>query len=255
VAGFVEEPSFYPYLSGRVNLELLAELDRSAQAPDRVDEVLEQVGLTGRAGDRVSGYSTGMRQRLGIAAALLRDPKLLLLDEPTSGLDPAGVREVGGLLRRLAADGTAVLLSSHLIGATEDVCDSYTVLRRGRVVWSGSGAALREQAPGSAYRLQTSDDARARGVAAHHPGVEVLHAAHHPGVEVLHAAEGAELRIAVAGGALDPFVLELGRAGVAVRRLELLLSPLESMFFALTDESGADPVDLADLADAVLAGA
>jgi ABC-2 type transport system ATP-binding protein len=244
VAGFVEEPSFYPYLSGRVNLELLAELDRSAQARARVDEVLEQVGLAGRAGDRVSGYSTGMRQRLGIAAALLRNPTLLLLDEPTSGLDPAGVREVGGLLRRLASEGTAVVLSSHLIGATEDVCDSYTVLRRGRVVWSGSAAELREQAPGSAYRLQTSDDARALELATQHRGIELLR-----------AGEGSELRIAVAGGALDPFVLELGRAGVAVRRLELLLSPLESMFFALTGEADADSVELAHLADSVLAGA
>jgi ABC-2 type transport system ATP-binding protein len=243
VAGFVEEPSFYPYLSGRANLELLAELDRSARARARVDEVLECVGLAERAGDRVSGYSTGMRQRLGIAAALLRAPALLLLDEPTSGLDPAGVREVGALLRRLASDGTAVLLSSHLIGATEDVCDSYTVLRRGRVVWSGSAAQLRMQAPGSAYRLQTSDDARALELAGQHRGVELLRAA--PG----------ELRIAVAGGALDPFVLELGRAGVAVRRLELLLSPLESMFFALTGEAESDSVDLAELADAVLAGA
>ena len=242
VAGFVEEPSFYPYLSGRVNLELLAELDRSPQARARVDEVLEQVGLAERSGDRVSGYSTGMRQRLGIAAALLRAPSLLMLDEPTSGLDPAGVREVGALLRRLASEGTAVLLSSHLIGSTEDVCDSYTVLRRGRVVWSGTGAQLREQAPGSAYRLQTSEDARALELAAQHRGVELLRGA--PG----------ELRIAVAGGALDPFVLELGRAGVAVRRLELLLSPLESMFFALTGEADAGAVELAELADAVLAG-
>jgi ABC-2 type transport system ATP-binding protein len=244
VAGFVEEPSFYPYLTGRLNLELLAELDRSAQAHVRVDEVLEQVGLAERAGDRVSGYSTGMRQRLGIAAALLRDPALLLLDEPTSGLDPAGVREVGVLLRRLASEGTAVLLSSHLIGATENVCDSYTVLRGGRVVWSGSAAQLREQAPGSAYRVQTSDDPRALELASRHPGVELLR-----------AGERSELRIAVAAGALDPFVLELGRAGVAVRRLELLLSPLESMFFALTGEADAGSVDLAELADTVLASA
>jgi ABC-2 type transport system ATP-binding protein len=244
VAGFVEEPSFYPYLSGRVNLELLAELDRAAEARGRVDEVLERVGLAGRAGDRVSGYSTGMRQRLGIAAALLRDPKVLLLDEPTSGLDPAGVREVGGLVRRLASEGTAVLLSSHLIGATEDVCDSYTFLRRGRVVWNGTAAELREHAPGSAYRLQTSDDERARRIASQRSGVDVLH-----------DAAGTELRIAVAGGALDPFVLELGRAGVAVRRLELLLSPLESMFFMLTGETEAGSVELADLADAVLARA
>src|SRR5205807_155955 len=111
--------------------------------------------------------------RLGVAAALLRAPALLLLDEPTSGLDPAGVREVGSMLRRLAAAGTAVLLSSHLIGEIEDVCDSFTVLRRGRVVWSGSAAQLREQAPGSAYRLATSDDERALRVAAQHPGVSV----------------------------------------------------------------------------------
>jgi ABC-2 type transport system ATP-binding protein len=124
------------------------------------------------------------------------------------------------------------------------VCDSYTVLRRGRVVWSGSAEQLREQAPGSAYRVQTSDDPRALELATQHRGVELLR-----------AGERSELRIAVAAGALDPFVLELGRAGVAVRRLELLLSPLESMFFALTGDADADSVDLAELADAVLTGA
>jgi ABC-2 type transport system ATP-binding protein len=257
VAGFVEDPAFYPYLSGRVNLELLAELDRSSEAHARVEEVLEQVGLAGRADDRVSGYSTGMRQRLGIAAALLRSPALLLLDEPTSGLDPAGVRDVATLLRRLAAEGTAVLLSSHLIGEIEDVCHSYTVLRRGRVVWSGSAAELREQAPGSAYRLHTSDDVRARELATQQQGVEVIHGPDrelHGQDRELHP-EGRELRIAVRAGALDAFVLELGRAGVAVRRLELLRSPLESMFYALTGDADADSVALADLAEAMPASA
>ena len=120
------------------------------------------MGLAGRGGDRVSGYSTGMRQRLGIAAALLRAPTLLLLDEPTSGLDPAGVREVGALLRRLAAEGIAVLLSSHLIGDDRGRVRLATrCCATGR--WCGTGAPpqLREQAPGSAYRLRTSDDARA----------------------------------------------------------------------------------------------
>jgi ABC-2 type transport system ATP-binding protein len=241
VAGFVEEPTFYPYLSGRVNLELLAELDGSGRASGRVDEVLEHVGLADRGGDRVSGYSTGMRQRLGIAAALLRAPALLLLDEPTSGLDPVGVREVGALLRRVAGEGTAVLLSSHLIGEIEDVCDSFTVLRRGRAVWSGTAAQLRAQAPGSAYRLSTSDDAQALEVAGQNPAISLTR------------LPGGELRCSARTGALDPYVVELGRAGVAVRRLELLVSPLESMFFALTSDADPDTAP-EQLAEQVLAG-
>ena len=242
VAGFVEEPAFYPYLSGRVNLELLAELDVARTGGERVDEALDRVGLTGRGDDRVSGYSTGMRQRLGIAAALLRSPAVLLLDEPTSGMDPAGVREVGDLVRRLAAEGAAVLLSSHQIGEIEGICDSFTVLRRGRVVWSGGEADLRAQAPGSAYRLTTSQDERALELAGDHPGV------------TLTRSRDGELRLASRAGALDPFVVALGQAGVAIRRLELLVSPLESMFFALTREDDAGPAEVAELAQAMLAG-
>ena len=239
VGGFVEEPTFYPYLSGRVNLELYAELD-GGRPTDRVEEVLEQVGLAGRGGDRVSGYSTGMRQRLGIAAALLRSPRLLLLDEPTSGLDPAGARDMGRLVRRLAADGAAVLLSSHLIGDLESVCDSFTVLRLGKVVWNGSAQQLRDQAPGSAYRLATSDDSRALEIAEQHPSV---HATTSP---------TGELRLAVQGR-IDAYVLDLGRADIAVRRLELVVSPLESMFFALTSDVELDPAGLTELIEAALA--
>src|SRR5579884_2301227 len=137
VAGFVETPSFYPYLSGRANLELLGELDRS-DASARVDEALERVGLARRSQDRVSGYSTGMLQRLGIAAALLRAPRLLLLDEPTAGLDPGGVRDVRALVQEVSLAGTAVLLSSHQIDEVEEVCDSFTFLRQGTVVWNGT---------------------------------------------------------------------------------------------------------------------
>ena len=243
VGGFVEAPAFYPYLSGRANLELLAALDRGTEDRGRVDEALARVGLSQRGADRVSGYSTGMRQRLGIAAALLRAPALLLLDEPTSGLDPAGVRDVGALLRRLAFEGVAVLVSSHLIGEIEGMCDSFTVLRHGRVVWSGSAARLREAAPGSAFRLLTSDDRRALELASGHGGVSITR------------SPAGELRLAARTGSLDAFVLELGHAGVAIRRLELLVSPLESMFFALTGEVEVeDPVALAELADEVLAG-
>jgi ABC-2 type transport system ATP-binding protein len=239
VAGFVEEPTFYPYLPGRVNLELYAELDGGADA-GRIDEVLEQVGLSARGGDRVSGYSTGRRQRLGIAAALLRSPRLLLLDEPTSGLDPAGARDMGRLVRRLAAEGAAVLLSSHLIGDLEHVCDSFTVLRRGNVVWNGSAVQLRDQAPGSAFRLATSDDARALEIAGQHPQIHATR------------APTGEIRLAVQGR-VDAYVLDLGRADIAVRRLELVVSPLESMFFALTTDVELDSAGLAELAEAALA--
>jgi ABC-2 type transport system ATP-binding protein len=223
VSGFVEEPTFYPYLSGRANLELLAELD-GGEAKDRIDGVLEQVLLADRARDRVNGYSTGMRQRLGIAASLLRGPRLLLLDEPTSGLDPAGARDVRTLVRGLARDGVSVLLSSHLIGEVEDACDSFTVLRRGQVVWDGTAGQLRAESPASAYQFSTSDDGRAVELAEHHQGVHLA------------PAEGGGLSLTVATGVLDDYVVALGREGIAVRRLELLVSPLELMFFTLTDE-------------------
>jgi ABC-2 type transport system ATP-binding protein len=240
VAGFVEDPSFYPYLSGRANLELLGELD-DAPGSQSVAAVLERVDLTRHADDRVGGYSTGMRQRLGIAAALLRSPRLLLLDEPTSGLDPAGAREVASLTRDLAGQGVAVLLSSHRIGELENICDGFTVLRRGRVVWNGSAAQLRQQAPGSAYAVSTSDDGRAREIADLTPGVR--------------AGRLRDGRLAITAGEaqLDAFVLALGRDGVAVRRLELLVSPLESMFFALTSDDPVDQTEPSELAEKALA--
>jgi ABC-2 type transport system ATP-binding protein len=237
VAGFIEDPSFYPYLSGRVNLELLAELD-GREANPRIDQLLDRVGLGGRGDDRVNGYSTGMKQRLGIAASLLREPRLLLLDEPTSGLDPGGVRDISALFRELAAEGVSILLSSHQIEEVEDICDSFTLLRLGRVVWDGTAEQLRAQAPASAYHVLTSDDARALELAEQQPGVRAA------------PSRRGGLALAVDREALDPYVLALGAAGVAVRRLELLASPVESMFFALTGDSeqGLDePPELAEL--------
>jgi ABC-2 type transport system ATP-binding protein len=246
VGGFVEEPSFYPYLSGRSNLSLLAKLDGRRSEAGEIDGALQRVGLEGRAEDRVSGYSTGMRQRLGLAAALLRRPRLLLLDEPTSGLDPAGARAVATLVRELAADGVAILLSSHQIGELEKVCDSYTVLRHGRVVWDGTAAELEAQAPGSAYALSTSDDAHALELASRISGVRIQP-----------AARGG-LAVAARPEEMDELVGALGDARVLIRRLELVVSPLESMFFALTTEHGAAALDTLEpqqLADTILAGA
>ena len=137
VAGFVEAPRFYPYLTGRRNLEHVAALDGDGAA-GRIDAALDTVDLADRARDKVGGYSHGMRQRLGIAGALLRDPQLLLLDEPTTGLDPAGMRDMRRLVRRLADQGMTVLLSSHLMGEVEELCDRVAIVRSGRVVYEGS---------------------------------------------------------------------------------------------------------------------
>ncbi len=226
VAGFVEDPRFYPYLSGRANLELLAGLDDAGEAG--IEGALSRVGLGQRAADRVGSYSTGMRQRLGIAAALLRNPRLLLLDEPTSGLDPAGTREVSRLLSELSAQGVAVIVSSHLIGELDTLCDSYTILRAGRVVWDGPGARLDAEAPGAVYLLATSDDTRALALARERDGVLACPARDMRG-----------LRLAVEPGGLDAYINAVVGAGVAVRRLELLVSPLESLFFSLTVDDGS----------------
>ena len=224
VAGFVESPSFYPYLSGRANLDLLAALDGGI--PERrIEDVLEMVALTDAAKQKVGEYSTGMRQRLAIGACLLSSPVLLLLDEPTIGLDPAGARDVRALMRRLASEGVTVLLSSHNVAEVEDVCDAVTIMRKGEVVWDGSVQRLRSEAPAPAHVLVTSDADRA------------LALARERAMEVVPNARGG-LTVSAAQADLDAFVIALGRDGVAVRRMDLLMSPLETMFFELTAARG-----------------
>ncbi|MGA9314573.1 MAG: ATP-binding cassette domain-containing protein, partial [Solirubrobacteraceae bacterium] len=167
VAGFVEAPRFYPYMTGRKNLQLLAALDGDG-ASERVEEVLELVELEPRGKHKVGGYSHGMRQRLGIAAALLRRPRLLILDEPATGLDPAGMRDMRALIRRLAGEGITVLLSSHQLPEVQELCDRVAIVDRGKVVYEGALADLRRQG-GAGYRLRTTDDARALGVVREQP--------------------------------------------------------------------------------------
>src|SRR5205823_13550654 len=137
VAGFVDGPGLYPSLTARQNLAALAALRGRAARTAGIDEVLDQVGLADVADDRVRGFSLGMRQRLGLAAALLTAPRLLVLDEPTNGLDPAGKNHVHRVLSRLAADGTAVVLSSHRMDDVEALCAEVTILSTGRVIFSG----------------------------------------------------------------------------------------------------------------------
>jgi ABC-2 type transport system ATP-binding protein len=140
----IESPGFYPYLSGRDNLRVVARY--AGVAGGRVDDVLELVGLTDRAGDRYAGYSLGMKQRLGVAAALLKDPELLVLDEPTNGLDPAGMRDMRALIRELGSRGHTVLLSSHLLGEVQQVCDRVGVISRGELIAESTVAELRGEA-------------------------------------------------------------------------------------------------------------
>ncbi|MHB8234053.1 MAG: ABC transporter ATP-binding protein [Solirubrobacteraceae bacterium] len=225
VAGFVEAPRFYPYLSARKNLELLAALDGS-RAAERIPEVLEIVELTLRAKHRVGGYSHGMRQRLGIAAALLRRPRLLILDEPATGLDPAGMRDMRLLIRRLADEDITVLLSSHQLPEVQELCDRVAIVDSGRVVYEGALADLRRQG-GAGYKLRTTDDPRALQIAREQPQLDHINVGEH-GLSF----EGDERAVA-------ELSLALGRAGIGILLLTPELATLEDLFFGLTEGDDA----------------
>jgi ABC-2 type transport system ATP-binding protein len=160
VGAVVESPKFSPNFSGRQNLALLA---RSIGAPaSRVPEAVATVGLTGRDGDRYKSYSLGMKQRLAIAATLLKDPELLILDEPTNGLDPAGIREIRETIRSLGEAGVTVLLSSHILAEVQQVCTSATIIGNGRLLASGAVDDL--LGAGTTYRVDAPDHDAARRV-------------------------------------------------------------------------------------------
>jgi ABC-2 type transport system ATP-binding protein len=228
VAGFVEGPTFYPYLSARKNLSLLADYDGRG-ARSRIDEVLDVVDLRDRAKDKVGGYSHGMRQRLGIAAALLREPRLLLLDEPTTGLDPAGMRDMRDLVRRLAGEGLTVLLSSHLLTEVEELCNRVAIIRKGRIVYEGALAELKASAPVGGYRLRTTDPLHAR----------VVCTAQH-GVTDVNLADG-ELRFVADEETVAALSLALGAAGIGITTLAPESASLEELFLHLTEGDGAQP--------------
>jgi ABC-2 type transport system ATP-binding protein len=231
VAGFVEAPRFYPYLTGRKNLELLAALD-GGEASARIAEVLDVVELAPRGGHRVGGYSHGMRQRLGIAAALLRAPRLLILDEPATGLDPAGMRDMRALIRRLADQDITVLLSSHQLPEVQELCDRVAIVDSGRVVYEGALADLRRRG-GAGYRLRTTDDARALQVLAQAPGVERAGSDEHG------------LSFQAQEHDVGPLTLALAAEGLGILTLTPELATLEDLFFRLTE--GSRGMDLEDL--------
>lgn len=233
VAGIIEEPRLYTYLSGRRNLKLLASYDRGRAGPEVIEDALRMVELQGRANDRVAEYSQGMRQRLGIAACLVRRPRLLLLDEPANGLDPAGIRFLRGLLRDLSQRGMTVLLSSHLLAEVQALCGRVAIVSAGRIVYEGSLSELRARAI-QRYRLTVSDLAAAAALLG-----EVR------GVSDVSVAEDA-IQFASADPQ-DQVLLELTRrltsAEIVIRSLVPEQLTLERVFFDLTERPAApEPV-------------
>jgi len=227
VAGFVETPRFYPYLSGRDNLRLLHRLDGGGDR-SRVNEALERVDLTSRANSRVREYSYGMVQRLGVAAALMRNPQLLVLDEPTNGLDPAGIRDMRALIRELAMFGITVLLSSHNMLEVEEVCNRVAIMRRGEIAFDGPISDLKERTVEVRYLLDTNAQARALDVCRQVQGIHGARLDDH--LISFDAQEPSVERLSPA----------LAHAGIGIRRLVAPTSPLEALFFQLTAEAKSE---------------
>ena len=220
VGSIVEAPAMFPGFSGRRNLELLARIDGIGRST--VQERLELVGLADRADDRLKTYSLGMRQRLGIAAALLRDPEVLILDEPANGLDPAGIKEVRDLVRKLGAEGRTVFVSSHILSEVRQMCDRVAILARGRCVAEGlvedvlSGGAAR----GVVVRAADLDAAADVLVGA---GFEVSRLPDH-------------VRVTVDPAAAAGITKALAQAGHFVSELRPDHADLETVFLELTSD-------------------
>jgi ABC-2 type transport system ATP-binding protein len=234
VGAMIEEPAAWRWLSGRRNLEYFANAagpaDNRRARLARIDEVLRLVGLEDAGGKKVRAYSQGMRQRLGIALAMLGSPHLLVLDEPTNGLDPAGMKEVRLLMRRLADEGTTVFVSSHLLWEVEAMCDRVGVLARGRLVAEGPPSALR--VAGDTVRIEVNDAERAHRVLAAMDGVSLDGGAA--------TSDGhQEVRVRLADPATPASVnAGLVGAGVEVSALVREQASLEDTFLDLVGDSG-----------------
>ncbi len=221
VGAIVEGPQFFPHFTARRTLALLATIGRLPAR--RVDEVLDLVRLADRADDRISGFSLGMKQRLAVGTALLKSPELLILDEPANGLDPAGIRQMRDLVRGLAAAGTTVLLSSHILGEVQQICDQVTIIAHGKRVASGPVADVLSARDSGEYRVGVRDLDRAAGVL---------------------AAAGATVRQVdgslIVGGVTDPEWISstLARDQLWATGIVACTADLETVFLELTDTAG-----------------
>jgi ABC-2 type transport system ATP-binding protein len=213
----VEMPKFLPHFTGRQNLTILAR--SQGIAPDRIDAAVDTVGLTGRDGDRYRAYSLGMKQRLAIAATLLKDPQLLILDEPTNGLDPAGIREIRETIRSLGESGVTVLLSSHILAEVQQVCTSATIIGNGRLLASGRVEDL--LGASTSYRVVVDDHDAARRALADGP-YDVR-------------ADGTALLVETQAPAAE-ITRTLGEAGIWLSELTAVRPDLETVFLELTSQ-------------------
>jgi ABC-2 type transport system ATP-binding protein len=222
VGALIESPAFYPQLSGRDNLKALARL---GQIPlSTIEPALERTGMSERAGDKYRSYSLGMKQRLGIAAALLAGPELLILDEPTNGLDPAGIVEMRGLMRSFANAGITVLVSSHLISEIEQVCDHIVMIRGGRLVHQGPVAELHAgQQPDIVVAPEHAADLEQL--------VKVLEVT---GLSVLTNGNEGTAVVSASGVSAADLNRLAARGGITLRQLSERTHSLEDVFFALT---------------------
>lgn len=235
VGALIEGPAFHPYLSGRANLLRLDAADATTTArtaPTRAADALARVGLSAAAGKRYRNYSLGMKQRLGLAAALLRPRELLVLDEPTNGLDPQGTREIRRLVRELAADGTTVLVSSHLLSEVEQVASHVGIMSHGRLLRQGPLAEVLAAAGTRQVRVTTPDTAAAAEVLA---GLGMS-------ADRLPGSVGSDdvVQAPLADRPAEQVTAALVGAGVRVRGLEVVRPDLEELFVSLTGEGFDD---------------
>jgi len=229
VGAIVDEPRFHGHLTGRQNLQILAAA-REPAARDRIGPALERVGILHRADDKVSKYSMGMRQRLGVAACLIGDPQLLILDEPMNGLDPAGMADMREMIVSLVAEGRTVVLSSHLLDEVERTCDAVAIVDRGKVVRQGPISELLAGAT-LALQVECSEPDRARSL------IDATRIGAHIEVGSL------GLGISLPAGTTRDVIAEINRVlvagGISVYRLQEIQASLESWFLQVTSRLGA----------------
>jgi ABC-2 type transport system ATP-binding protein len=232
VGAIVDEPRFHPHLTGRDNLRLLAAA-RGGDAARRIAPSLERVGLTERADHKVSSYSMGMRQRLGVASCLLGDPKLLILDEPMNGLDPAGMHQMREMIVSLADEGRTVMLSSHLLDEVERTCDAVAIVDRGRVIRQGPIDELIRAAGTASVQVDCADPARAASLI------------DDAGIAAGTSLTDAGLTVALPAAASRELVADINRrlvaAGISVYGLQEVRASLEDWFLSVTTRLGEQP--------------